>query len=186
MVPRVKELYEKKAVPELMKKFGYKNILAVPRLVKIVVNMGIGKDNKEAKAVTSAQKELSLITGQKPIITLAKKSIAGFNLRKGAICGVSVTLRRKRMYEFFDRLVTVGLPRVRDFQGLSPKSFDLKGNYTLGIKEQIIFPEVDYDVIFKVRGMNVTFATTAKNPEEARELLKLLGLPISDKTSSKN
>ncbi|MCD6408405.1 50S ribosomal protein L5 [bacterium] len=180
MEPRLKTHYKENVIPALMKKFGYKNKLQVPRLVKIVINMGIGKDNKDTKAVESAVKELALITGQKPVITRAKKSIAGFNLRKGDICGVFVTLRKDRMYEFLDRMITVALPRVRDFSGLSPKSVDGRGSYTIGIREHIIFPEVDYNTIYKVRGMNVTIVTTGKTPEETLALLREIGLPIRE------
>jgi len=180
MEPRLKTHYKENVIPALMKKFGYKNKLQVPKLVKIVINMGIGKDNKDAKAVEAAVKELALITGQRPVITRAKKSIAGFNLRKGDICGVFVTLRRDRMYEFLDRMITVALPRVRDFNGLSPKSVDGRGSYTIGIREHIIFPEVDYNTIYKVRGMNVTIVTTGKTPEETLALLREIGLPIRE------
>ena len=180
MEPRLETHYKENVIPALMKKFGYKNKLQVPRLVKIVINMGIGKDNKDTKAVESAVKELALITGQKPVITRAKKSIAGFNLRKGDICGVFVTLRKDRMYEFLDRMITVALPRVRDFSGLSPKSVDGRGSYTIGIREHIIFPEVDYNTIYKVRGMNVTIVTTGKTPEETLALLREIGLPIRE------
>jgi len=164
----------------MMEKFKYKNPLQVPRLLKIVINMGIGKDNKDPKVVESAQKELAQITGQKPVITRAKKSIAGFNLRKGDICGVMVTLRGNRMYEFLERFITFALPRVRDFNGLPPNSFDGRGSYTIGIKEQIIFPEIDYNEIYKIKGMNITIVTSGKNPEETRCFLKEMGLPIRE------
>ncbi len=180
MEPTLKKKYREEVIPRMMEKFKYKNPLQVPRLLKIVINMGIGKDNKDAKAVESAQKELAQITGQKPVITRAKKSIAGFNLRKGDICGVMVTLRGNRMYEFLERLVTFALPRVRDFNGLPPNSFDGRGSYTIGIREQIIFPEIDYNEIYKVRGMNITIVTSGKNPEETRFFLKELGLPIRE------
>jgi len=180
MEARLKKLYEEKVVPEMMEKFGFKNKLQVPRIKKIVINMGIGRDNKDAKAIESAQKELAMISGQKPVITRAKKSISAFSLRKGDICGVMVTLRGNRMYEFLDRMITAALPRVKDFNGLSPNSFDQFGSYTIGIKEQVIFPEVDYNTIYKVRGMNVTICTDAKKVEHARALLKLIGLPIRE------
>ncbi|MCM8805916.1 MAG: 50S ribosomal protein L5 [Candidatus Omnitrophica bacterium] len=180
MEARLKKLYEEKVVPEMMEKFGFKNKLQVPRIKKIVINMGIGRDNKDAKAIESAQKELAMISGQKPVITRAKKSISAFSLRKGDICGVMVTLRGNRMYEFLDRMITAALPRVKDFNGLSPNSFDQFGSYTIGIKEQVIFPEVDYNTIYKVRGMNVTISTDAKKVEHARALLKLIGLPIRE------
>jgi len=180
MEARLKKLYEEKVVPEMMEKFGFKNKLQVPRIKKIVINMGIGRDNKDAKAIESAQKELAMISGQKPVITRAKKSISAFSLRKGDICGVMVTLRGNRMYEFLDRMITAALPRVKDFNGLSPNSFDQFGSYTIGIKEQVIFPEVDYNTIYKVRGMNVTISTDSKKVEHARALLKLIGLPIRE------
>jgi large subunit ribosomal protein L5 len=180
MEPRLKTHYKEKVVPDLMKKSGYKNALQVPRLVKIVLNTGIGKDNKDAKVLEAAQKEMALITGQKPVITRSRKSIAGFNLRKGDICGVSVTLRGGMMYEFLDRMITVALPRVRDFNGLPAKSTDGKGGYTIGVKEQVIFPEVDYNSIYKVKGMNVTVVTTAKTKKETVVFLKQMGLPIRE------
>jgi len=178
--PRLKKKYKEEVVPELMKKFKYKNIMQVPKLVKIVLNMGIGRDNKDSKAVESAQKELTLIAGQKAVLTKAKKSIAGFNVRKGNIVGVMVTLRGNRMYEFLDRLITVALPRVRDFEGLPKNSTDGRGSYTIGIKEHVIFPEVDYSTIYKVQGMNVTIVTSAKTPEETISLLREIGLPIRE------
>lgn len=178
METRLKKYYRETVVPELMKTFGYKNTNQVPRLVKIVINTGIGKDNKDAKVLEFAQKELALITGQKPVVTRSKKSIAGFNLRKGDICGVMVTLRGNRMYEFIDRMVTVALPRVRDFEGLPAGSTDGKGGYTIGVREQVIFPEIDYNSIYKVKGMNVSISTTAKNKQETIMFLKKMGLPI--------
>jgi len=178
MEPRLKKKYKEVVVSAMMKKFNYKNHMQVPKLEKVVINMGIGKDNKDTKAIESAEKELSLITGQKPVITRAKKSIAGFNLRKGDICGLMVTLRGDRMWEFLDRMITVALPRVRDFNGLPSNSVDGRGSYTIGIKEHVIFPEVDYNTIYKIRGMNVTIVTTAKSPEEAVELLREIGIPI--------
>lgn len=175
---RLKEIYEEKVVPALMKKFNYKNKMQVPRLEKIVINMGLGEAIQNIKILDSAVQELSLITGQKPVITKAKKSIAQFKLRAGMPIGVMVTLRKERMYEFFNRLVNVALPRVRDFKGVSGKSFDGRGNYALGIREQLIFPEINYDKIDKVKGMNIIIVTTAKTDEEAKELLRLLGMPF--------
>ncbi|MCX7704847.1 MAG: 50S ribosomal protein L5 [bacterium] len=180
MEPRLKKLYKEKIVPSLMQRFGFTNSLQVPRIKKIVINVGVGRDNKDAKAIESVQKELALISGQKPVITRGKKSISAFNLRRGDICGVMVTLRGDRMYEFLDRMITAALPRVKDFSGLSPDSFDGRSSYTIGIKEQVIFPEIDYNTIYKVRGMNVTICTDAKKVEHARELLKLIGLPIRE------
>ncbi len=180
MGPRLKTLYKEKVVPAMMEKFKFKNVYQVPRIKKIVVNVGVGRDNKDAKAIESVQKELALITGQKPVITRGKKSISSFSLRKGDICGVMVTLRGDRMYEFLDRLITAALPRVKDFNGLNPDSFDGRSSYTLGIKEQIIFPEVDYNSIYKVWGMNITICTNAKKVEYAREMLKLIGLPLKE------
>ena len=178
MEPRLRKRYKEVVISNMMKKFNYRNQMQVPKLEKVVINMGIGKDNKDTKAIESAEKEISLITGQKPVITRAKKSIAGFNLRKGDICGLMVTLRGDRMWEFLDRMITVALPRVRDFNGLPPDSVDGRGSYTIGIKEHVIFPEVDYNTIYKIRGMNVTIVTTAKSPEETVELLREIGIPI--------
>ena len=175
---RLKEHYYKECVPKLKEAFGYKNDMAVPKLRKIVVNMGLGEALENPKAMETASKELSMITGQKPRINRASKSIASFKLRKGVAIGACVTLRKNMMYEFFDRLVNVALPRVRDFKGVSFKSFDGKGNYTLGIKEQIIFPEIDFDKIDKTRGMNITIVTSANTDEESKELLKLMGMPF--------
>ncbi len=180
MEPRLKIHYREKVVPELMKTSGYKNPHQVPRLVKVVLNTGIGKDNKDAKVIEATQREMALISGQKPVITRSRKSIAGFNLRKGDICGVTVTLRGNRMYEFVDRMVTVALPRVRDFNGLPASSTDGKGGYTIGVREQVIFPEVDYNSIYKVKGMNVTISTTAKTGKETITFLKRMGLPIRE------
>ncbi|HOJ31063.1 MAG TPA: 50S ribosomal protein L5 [bacterium] len=180
MEARLKILYREKVVPSMMEKFGFKNSHQVPCIQKVVINVGVGKDNKDAKAIESVQKELALISGQKPVITRGKKSISSFNLRKGDICGVMVTLRGQRMYEFLDRMITAALPRVKDFNGLNPDSFDDRGSYTLGIREQVIFPEVDYNTIYKVRGMNITICTNAKKVEHARELLKLMGLPLRE------
>ncbi|MDR2862063.1 MAG: 50S ribosomal protein L5 [Syntrophobacterales bacterium] len=175
---RLKKYYNEKVVPALMKEFGYKSVMEVPKVTKIVVNMGLGEAIQNVKILDSAVEELSRITGQKPVITKAKRSISTFKLRQGMSIGCRVTLRRERMYEFFDRLVSVSLPRVRDFRGVSPSSFDGMGNYTLGLQEQIIFPEIDYDKIEKVRGMNVVVVTTAKTDQEARYLLKLMGVPF--------
>jgi large subunit ribosomal protein L5 len=175
---RLKDYYRNKVVPALTKEFKYRNHMQVPKLEKIVVNMGVGEAIQNIKALESAVADLSLIVGQKPVITKARKSIATFKLRQGMSIGCMVTLRGDRMYEFFDRLVNVTLPRVRDFRGISPKSFDGRGNFALGLKEQIIFPEIDYDKIDKIRGMNVVIATSAKTDEEARQLLKLMGLPF--------
>ena len=175
---RLKDRYVKEVVPALKKEYSYKNVMAVPKLQKIVLNMGMGEAIQNAKLLDSASDELSLITGQKPIITRAKKSIASFKLRKGMAIGCSVTLRGERMYEFFDRLVNIALPRVRDFRGLSTKSFDGRGNYTLGLRDQLIFPEIDYAKVSKLKGMNVCLVTTAGSDDEARTLLRLLGLPF--------
>ncbi len=176
--PRLKSDYEQRIVPAMTEKFGYKNRLEVPRLDKIVINMGVGEATQDKKKVESAAAEMQAIAGQKPVITIAKKSIAQFKLREGMPIGCKVTLRRDRMYEFLDRLVTVALPRVRDFRGLNPDSFDGRGNYALGLKEQIIFPEINYDQIEKVRGMDVIITTTAGTDEEARELLRLFNFPF--------
>jgi len=175
---KFQELYQQKAVPALMKRFNYKNIMEVPKLDKIVINMGLGEAIQNIKILDSAVQELTTISGQKPVITKAKKSIAQFKLRAGMPIGCMVTLRKERMYEFFNRLVNTALPRVRDFKGISGKSFDGRGNYALGIREQPIFPEIHYDKIDKVKGMNIVIGTTAKSDEEAKELLKLLGMPF--------
>ncbi len=175
---RLKDYYQKEVVPALIGKFGYKNRMEVPKLVKIVLNMGLGEAIQNAKILDTAAAEIAAITGQKPVITKAKKSIATFKLRQGMSIGCRVTLRRERMYEFLDRLVNINLPRVRDFRGIAPKSFDGRGNFALGLKEQIIFPEIEYDKIDKIRGMNVVIVTTAKTDDEARELLKLMGMPF--------
>ena len=175
---KLKEVYQEKVVPGLMKRFNYKNKMEVPKLEKIVINMGLGEAIQNIKVLDSAVLELSQITGQKPVITKSKKSIAQFKLRTGMPIGCMVTLRKERMYEFFNRLVNAALPRVRDFKGLSGKSFDGRGNYALGIREQLIFPEIHYDKIDKVKGMNIVIVTTAKTDEEGKELLKLLGMPF--------
>jgi large subunit ribosomal protein L5 len=177
---KLKEVYQEKVVPALIKRFNYKNGMEVPKLEKIVINMGLGEAIQNIKILDSAAQELSQITGQKSVITKAKKSIAQFKLRTGMPIGCMVTLRKERMYEFFNRLVNVALPRVRDFKGLSGKSFDGRGNYALGIREQLIFPEIHYDKIDKVKGMNIVIVTTAKTDEEGKELLKLLGMPFKN------
>ena len=175
---RLKEYYIKEVVPALMKELKYKNVMKVPRIEKIVVNMGLGEAIQNIKILDNAAEELAMIVGQKPVVTKAKKSIATFKLRKGMSIGCMVTLRRDRMYEFFDRLTSVAIPRIRDFRGISPRSFDGRGNFSLGIKEQFIFPEVEYDKIDKVRGMNITIVTSAKTDDEARVLLRLMGVPF--------
>jgi large subunit ribosomal protein L5 len=175
---RLKEKFVKEVTPALMSKFNYKSIMQVPKLDKIVINMGVGDAVANAKALDNAVEELTTITGQKPVVTRAKKSIAGFRLREGMPIGAKVTLRGERMYEFLDKLVSVSLPRVRDFRGVSKKAFDGRGNYTLGIKEQLIFPEIDYDKVSKVRGMDIVIVTTANTDEESRELLTQFGMPF--------
>lgn len=176
---RLKDFYEAQIVPEMTKKFSYTNKLAVPKLEKIIINMGVGEARENAKVLDGAVRDMSIISGQKPVVTKAKKSIANFKLREGMNIGCKVTLRGDRMYEFTDRLVNIALPRVRDFRGVSPTAFDGRGNYALGLKEQLIFPEIDYDKIDKVRGMDIIIVTTAKTDEEARELLRILGMPFS-------
>ena len=175
---RLAELYKKEMVTQLMKDQNYSNVMEVPKLVKIVLNMGLGEAIQNVKILDSAVEEMATIAGQRPVITKAKKSIAGFKLRQGMPIGCSVTLRREKMYEFLDRLVSVSLPRVRDFKGISGKAFDGKGNYSMGIKEQLIFPEIDYDKVDKIKGMNITIVTTAKTDAEGKALLKLMGLPF--------
>ncbi|NWQ44264.1 50S ribosomal protein L5 [Bacillus sp. EB106-08-02-XG196] len=175
---RLKEKFVKDVTPALMSKFNYKSVMQVPQLDKIVINMGVGDAVANAKALDNAVEELATITGQKPVVTRAKKSIAGFRLREGMPIGAKVTLRGERMYQFLDKLVSVSLPRVRDFRGVSKKSFDGRGNYTLGVKEQLIFPEIDYDKVSKVRGMDIVIVTTANTDEEARELLTQFGMPF--------
>mgnify|MGYP001261151179 CR=1 FL=1 len=177
-MPRFKKLYQEKVVPQLKKKFNYKNIHQVPRFKKIVLNIGLGEATQNAKIIDSALEQLNIIAGQKPVVTKAKKAISNFKLREGAPIGVSVILRQKRMYEFFDRLVSLALPRVRDFRGVSGKGFDGRGNYTLGIKEQLIFPEIHYDMVEKIFGMNITIVTDAKSDEEGKSLLMLMGMPF--------
>jgi large subunit ribosomal protein L5 len=176
--PNTKMLYKERVVPELMKKFGYKNIMEVPRLEKIVVNMGVGEAITDVKVLEAASRDMGLITGQRPSITRSRTAIAGFKLRADVPIGCRVTLRSRQMFEFFDRMVNVAIPRIRDFRGLSPKSFDGRGNYSFGVREHIIFPEIDYDKILKVMGMDITIVTTAKTDEEARELITLLGMPL--------
>ena len=175
---RLKEKYQKVVVPALVKEFGYKNVNEVPKLEKIVLNMGLGDEAGNSKSFNLAVEELGLIAGQKPVVTKAKKSIAGFRLREGMPIGAKVTLRGERMYEFLDKLISIALPRVRDFRGVSKKAFDGRGNYTLGVKEQLIFPEIDYDKVSKVRGMDIVIVTTANSDEEARELLTQFGMPF--------
>ena len=175
---RLRDTYESDIKVAMIKKFGYKNVMQVPRLEKIVINMGVGEARENAKVLESAVKDMTEIAGQKPVITKAKKSVANFKLREGMPIGCKVTLRGERMYEFADRLINLALPRVRDFRGVSADSFDGRGNYALGIKEQIIFPEIEYDKVDKVRGMDIIFVTTARTDEEARELLRLFGMPF--------
>ena len=177
-MPRLKEKYAKEVVPELMSKFGYKNVMQVPKLSKIVLNISLGEAIQNAKALEGAEKDLVAIAGQHPVITRARKSIAAFKLRAGMPIGVMVTLRGRRMYDFFDKLVNVVLARIRDFQGVSRDSFDGEGNYTLGMKEQVVFPEIDYDKVDKLRGLEITIVTTAVNDEEGRSLLEALGMPF--------
>lgn len=176
--PRLRDKYNKDIVPKLMERFGYKNVMQVPRLQKIVLNVGLGEATANPKMIDTAVAEVSSIVGQKPIVRRAKKSIANFKLRQGMPIGVTVTLRRERMWEFLDRLVSVALPRVRDFRGVSPRGFDGAGNYTLGLREQIVFPEINFDKVEKVKGMNITMVTTAESDEQAKELLTYLGVPF--------
>ena len=179
MASRLQEKYNNQVAPAMMEKFGYKNIMEIPKLDKIVINMGVGNAKENPKGLEKAVEEMEMISGQKPVITRARKSVANFKLREGMPIGAKVTLRSDKMYYFLDKLVSVTLPRVRDFRGVNPNAFDGRGNYALGVKEQIIFPEIEYDKIDQVRGMDVIFVTTAKTDEEARELLKLLGIPFS-------
>lgn len=181
--PRLKRAYDEQVRPALMKEFGYKTPMQVPRLVKITVNMGLGKAKDEPKMIDNGIEELKAITGQAPVVSRAKKDIAVFKLRKGQKIGVMVTLRRERMWEFLDRLCNIALPRVRDFRGISPRGFDGRGNFTMGIREQIIFPEIDYDAIDQVRGLDITITTTAKTDEEARALLEEFGMPFAKESS---
>jgi large subunit ribosomal protein L5 len=181
MTQRLKTYYQETIVPKLKEQFGYENIHQVPKVVKIIVNRGLGEASQNAKALESSLNELAVITGQKPVVTRAKKAIAGFKIRQGMPVGVMVTLRSERMYAFLDRLISLALPRIRDFRGVSPKSFDGRGNYSIGIKEQLIFPEIDYDSIEQIRGMDVSIVTTAQSDEEGRALLKEMGMPFRKK-----
>lgn len=174
----LKQKYIEEVIPAMMDKFKYRNVMEVPRLEKVVINIGMGEAVQNAKAIDAAMQDLRTITGQQPVVTRAKKSVAAFKIREGMRIGLKVTLRGSRMYDFVDRLINVALPRVRDFRGVSPKAFDGRGNYTLGLKEQLIFPEINYDKIDKVRGMDITFVTSAKSDEEAREFLRLIGMPL--------
>ncbi|MFB3897192.1 MAG: 50S ribosomal protein L5 [bacterium] len=178
-VPRLKKIYGDKIIKELSTKFGYKNVMEAPRLMKIVVNMGVGEGSRDIKLLDAATHDLTQITGQKPVITRAKKSIANFKIRAGMPVGCKVTLRGNRMYEFFDRLVNIALPRIRDFRGVPPNSFDGRGSYTVGIREQVIFPEIDLDKVVRTQGMDITIVTSAKSDAEARELLRYLGMPFA-------
>ncbi len=177
-MPRLKDKFRDEVVKTMMERFGYKNPMQVPRLEKVVINMGLGEAIQNSKAIDAAVNDLMIISGQRPVVTKAKKSIAAFKLRAGMNVGCKVTLRGDRMYEFVDRLFNIALPRVRDFRGISPKSFDGRGNYSMGVREQLMFPEIDYDKIDKVRGMDIIFVTTARTDEEGRELLRLLGMPF--------
>lgn len=181
MTESLKTIYQQKIVPKLTEQFGYKNIHEVPKLVKVTVNRGLGEASQNAKALESSLSELAIITGQKPVVTRAKKAIAGFKIRQGMPVGVMVTLRSERMYSFMERLINLALPRIRDFRGISPRSFDGRGNYTLGIREQLIFPEIDYDSIDQIRGMDISIITTAKTDEEGRALLKEMKMPFREK-----
>ena len=178
---RIKALYDQSVIPAMVKKFEYKNVNQVPKLVKITINAGLGDIKDNSKSIQIAQKELEQIAGQKPILTVAKKSVANFKVREGQSVGMKVTLRGARMYEFFDKFISIALPRVRDFRGVSTKSFDGRGNYSMGVKEQLIFPEISYDQIEKVRGFDICITTTANTDEEARELLSMLGMPFANK-----
>ncbi|MEO9123416.1 MAG: 50S ribosomal protein L5 [Microcoleus sp.] len=180
MPDKLKVLYQGKIVPKLMDQFKYTNIHQVPKLVKVTVNRGLGEASQNAKALDSSLNEIAIITGQKPVVTRAKKAIAGFKIRKGVPVGVMVTLRGDRMYDFLDRLINLALPRIRDFRGISPKSFDGRGNYSLGLREQLIFPEIEYDRIDQIRGMDISIITTANTDEEGRALLKEMGMPFRD------
>lgn len=178
-MPRLKDTYKAEIIPALMQKFGYKNVMQVPKMEKVVINMGLGEVRDNAKALDSALDELTVISGQRPIVTVAKKSVANFKVREGMKIGAKVTLRGTRMYEFVDKMISVAVPRVRDFRGISPKSFDGRGNFAMGFKEQLVFPEVDFDKVDAIRGMDIIIVTTAKTDEEARELLALLGMPFA-------
>ncbi len=179
MVPRLQERYKAEIAETLMKDFQYDNVMQIPKLVKVVINIGLGESIQNAKAIDAAVNDLALISGQKPVVTRAKKSIAAFKLRAGMPIGAMVTLRGQRMYEFVDRLTSAAMPRIRDFRGVSPNAFDGRGNYTLGLREQLIFPEIDYDKIDKTRGLEISFVTTARTDEEGRRLLQLLGMPFA-------
>jgi len=179
LAARLQQIYQETVVPQLMEEFGYRNVMEVPRVEKIVVNMGIGEAKNDPELLDAAVEELAIITGQKPRIRRARKSVAAFKVRKGMAIGAAVTLRGERMWDFLDRLVNIALPRVRDFRGVSPNAFDGRGNYSLGLREQLVFPEIDYDKIKKIQGMNITIVTTAKTDEEARALLRLLGMPFA-------
>ena len=181
--PRMRTKFDTEIVKAMTERFGYKNAMEVPRIEKVTLNMGVGEGTQDKKKVTIAATEMGLIAGQKPVVTIAKKSVAQFKLREGMAIGCKVTLRRERMYEFLDRLITVAMPRIRDFRGLNPKSFDGRGNYAMGLKEQIVFPEISYDQIEKVRGMDIIVTTTAKTDDEARELLRLFGFPFPPEAS---
>lgn len=181
MVQRLKTLYEETIVPKLTEEFSYTNIHQVPKVTKITINRGLGEASQNAKALDSSLSELAIITGQKPVVTRAKKAIAGFKIREGMPVGVKVTLRRERMYAFLDRLISISLPRIRDFRGISPRSFDGRGNYSLGVREQIIFPEIDYDSIDQIRGMDISIITTANTDEEGRALLREMGMPFRER-----
>ncbi|HMM19614.1 MAG TPA: 50S ribosomal protein L5 [Selenomonadales bacterium] len=176
---RMKDKYLNEVAPGMMQKFGYKNVMEIPKIEKVVINMGVGEAVGNPKALDAAVADLTMIVGQRPVVTRAKKSIAAFKIREGMAIGTKVTLRGERMYQFLDKLLNVALPRVRDFRGVSPRAFDGRGNYTLGVKEQLIFPEIDYDKVDKIRGMDIIIVTTAKSDEEARELLRLMGMPFS-------
>lgn len=178
-MPRLKDRYQDEIIPELMKKYGYTSVMQVPKLEKIVLNMGVGDAKENPKSLEGAVNDLTVISGQKPVVTTAKKSVANFKVRAGMKIGAKVTLRGNRMYEFLDKLISIALPRVRDFRGISPNSFDGRGNFALGVREQLIFPEVDFDKIDKIRGMDVIIVTNARTDEEARDLLRLLGMPFA-------
>ncbi len=179
MIPRLQEVYTEQVIPQMMEKFSYKNVMEVPRLEKIVINMGVGAAKDNAKVLESAVSDMTLISGQKPVVTKAKKSVANFKLREEMPIGCKVTLRKSKMFQFADKFINIALPRVRDFRGVSDKSFDGRGNFSIGVKEQLIFPEIEYDKVDQIRGMDIVFVTTAKTDEEARELLRFLGMPFT-------
>ncbi len=185
-IPRLQKEYRDRIIPALIKQFKYKNVMMVPRLEKIIVNVGVGEASQNSKLLEGVSREIGAITGQKPLITKAKKSVSNFKLRAGMSIGCKVTLRRDKMYEFFDRLINVSIPRIRDFRGMSDRAFDGRGNYTLGIKEQIIFPEIDYDKVEKIRGMDITIVTTARTDEEARALFNAFGMPFRKKQTAQS